>query len=122
MAVFKEKLNKANIDEFLKNSALTEVDGKENISNLEDWDVLGKWFCPLKLQGIVNTFPPVWNFNPKSYKFKKKEEDCLYEIYLSGDILEKGKIDYYLGLVKVFPDYKEKLDDSDCITKKLISL
>lgn len=59
----------------------------------------GKWFCPLHVQNIINTFPPVWNFEPECYLVKYSRTG-VHELFLTGKILERGRLEYYLGNVK----------------------
>lgn len=115
MSVHKEHLKKENVKEFL-NKAVIEIkyeplehpnlSFKQKFLELSDPGHVGKWFCPLKLQGIINTFPPVWNFKPSHYSFKYLD-DLKFELYLTGMILDKGSVDYYLGVVKVLSGKKE---------------
>lgn len=59
-----------------------------------------RFFEPQSVQGLINTFPPVWNFTPSHYEFIKIKNDKV-EIYLCGKIMEKGYLKYHIGEIQI---------------------
>lgn len=96
--------SKANVEKLFKSSNFTIKFVEENKTFKENYQIenailSSNYFKEEKLKSVVNTFPPVWNFQPERFLFKTIFENSATELYLGGTILNKGIIVYYLGNV-----------------------
>lgn len=96
-------LSKEKINELVRNLI---VKTSSDIDLYEPSDVTGngKYFCPIHVQKIINTFPPVWTFDPKYYLLKIDSPDSLLiggkgKLFITGNIMKEGFLEYFLGNV-----------------------
>ena len=57
----------------------------------------GSSFFPERLRALVDTFPPVWEFEPTHFSIDFYPPTRDYHLLLSGTIIRGGKLSFALG-------------------------
>ena len=57
----------------------------------------GSSFFPERLRALVDTFPPVWEFEPTHFSIDFHPLTGEYRLLLSGTIIRGGKLSFALG-------------------------